>query len=136
MRIIFFRWGNSDEDIIMNTLRKQGHFVSAFDAANMSFGSESGNFGSNSDGLELESLGGLQADEMVTRLVKEASNFHAEVFFSVDYFQYISLAAKKAGIYYYCWIYHLPQWNLYSNQAQLKHADQIRFRGFFRGKSI
>ena len=102
----------------MNTLRKQGHFVSAFDAANMSFGSESGNFGSNSDGLELESLGGLQADEMVMRLVKEASNFHAEVFFSVDYFQYISLAAKKAGIYYYCWIYHLPQWNLYSNQAQ------------------
>lgn len=50
--------------------------------------------------------------------MKEASRFHAEVFFSMDYFQYISLAAKRAGILYYCWIYHLPQWNLYSNQAQ------------------
>jgi len=118
VRIIFFRWGNNDEDIIVNTLRKQGHFVAAFDAANMCFSDGTSNFGSNSDVYELESLGGLQADEMVTRLVKEASNFHAEVFFSIDYFQYISLAAKKAGIYYYCWIYHLPQWNLYSNQAQ------------------
>ena len=99
MRIIFFKWGNHDEDIILDTLRKQGHFVSAFDAANMCSGDGNSNFGANSDVYELESLGGLQADEMVVKLVREASNFHTEVFFSMDYFQYISLAAKKAGIY-------------------------------------
>ena len=124
MRIIFFKWGNYDEDVIVDTLRKQGHFVSAFDAAEISrkdsivrISPGAGNRGGDAEN-EMDSLGGLQADEMVLKLVKEASNFHAEVFFSIDYFQYISLAAKKAGIYYYCWIYHLPQWNLYSNQAQ------------------
>lgn len=118
MRIVFFKWGNNDEEVILDTLRKQGHFVSAFDAVKMNATDRTRNFGANNDEYELESLGGLQADEMVNRLVREASNFHAEVFFSMDYFQYISLAAKRAGIYYYCWICHLPQWNLYSNQAQ------------------
>ena len=118
MRIIFFKWGNYDEDVIVDTLKKQGHFVSAFDAVGKCEADKTKNFGANNANYELESLGGMQADEMVSQLVKEASNFHAEVFFSMDYFQYISLAAKKAGIYYYCWIYHLPQWNLYSNQAQ------------------
>ena len=118
MRILFFKWGNFDEEVIQDTLKKQGHFVSAFDAVGKSETDRTKNFGANNDEYEQESLGGLQADEIVTQLVKEASKFHAEVIFSMDYFQYLSLAAKKAGIYYYCWIYHLPQWNLYSNQAQ------------------
>ena len=118
MRILFFKWGNFDEEVIQDTLKKQGHFVSAFDAVEKSETDRTKNFGANNDEYELESLGGLQADEIVTQLVKEASKFHAEVIFSMDYFQYLSLAAKKAGILYYCWIYHLPQWNLYSNQAQ------------------
>ena len=118
MRILFFKWGNFDEEVIQDTLKKQGHFVSSFDAVGKSETDRTKNFGANNDEYEQESLGGLQADEIVTQLVKEASKFHAEVIFSMDYFQYLSLAAKKAGIYYYCWIYHLPQWNLYSNQAQ------------------
>lgn len=118
MRIIFFRWGNYDEDVILDTLKKQGHFVSAFDAVDKKEPDRTVNFGANNSEYEMESLGGLAADEMVLSLTREIMNFHAEVIFSMDYFQYISLAAKKAGIYYYCWIYHLPQWNLYSNQAQ------------------
>ena len=137
MRIIFFKWGNNDEDVILETLRKQGHFVSSFDAVKMRNEDRNSNFGAGSERYELESLGGLQADEMVSRLSKEASNFHAEVFFSVDYFQYISLAAKKVGIYYYCWIYHLPQWNLYSNQAQFPcnrffTYDHVHLRSMLR----
>lgn len=133
MRIIFFKWGNYDEDVIVDTLKKQGHFVSAFDAVGKCEADKTGNFGANSSDYEIETLGGLQADEIVNRLTKEASRFHAEVFFSMDYFQYISLAAKKAGILYYCWIYHLPQWNLYSNQAQFPcnrffTYDQVHLR--------
>ena len=118
MRVIFFKWGNYDEDVILEILKSQGHFVTAFDAVGKCEADKSAHFGANSAEYELESLGGMAADEMVSNLVKEASRFHAEVFFSMDYFQYISLAAKRAGILYYCWIYHLPQWNLYSNQAQ------------------
>lgn len=94
MRIIFFKWGNYDEDVIVDTLKKQGHFVSAFDAVGKCEADKTGNFGANSSDYEIETLGGLQADEIVNRLAKEASRFHAEVFFSMDYFQYISLAAK------------------------------------------
>ena len=137
MRIIFFKWGNYDEDVILEILKSQGHFVSAFDAQEKCEADKSAHFGANSAEYELESLGGMAADEMVSNLVKEASRFHAEVFFSMDYFQYISLAAKRAGILYFCWIYHLPQWNLYSNQAQFPNNrfftyDHVHLRDMMR----
>ena len=84
MRIIFFKWGNYDEDVILNTLKKQGHFVSAFDASNQKEPGKPGQFGGNGEEYELESMGGLEADEIVNSLVREASKFHAEVFFSME----------------------------------------------------
>ena len=137
MRIIFFKWGNYDEDVILDTLKKQGHFVSAFDATNKKEPGKPGQFGGNGEEYEIESMGGLEADDIVNDLVHEASKFHAEVFFSMDYFQYISLAAKRAGILYYCWIFHIPQWNLYSNQAQFPNNrfftyDHVHLRDMMR----
>lgn len=97
MRILFCEWGFANEGIIENTLRDMGHFVRVFRMDELP-----------QDGIEAE----------VNCLVHAASDFHAEIFFTIDYFTNMAMAAKKIGILYYSWLFHLPQWNLYSYQAQ------------------
>ncbi len=98
MRILFCEWGFSNEEVIVNTLRDMGHFVRVF---------------------QLSELPADNVDAGVNLLARFAGEYHAEIMFSVDYFTEITMAAKKAGILYYSWLFHIPQWNLYSYQAQL-----------------
>lgn len=97
MRILFCKWGFANEGIIENTLRDMGHFVRSFQKDELP-----------KDGMESE----------VNFVVHAAGEYHAEVLFTVDYFTNMALAAKKMGVLYYSWLFHLPQWNLYSYQAQ------------------
>ena len=98
MRILFFEWGISSEEVIVNTLRDMGHFVRV---------------------LHLDSLHNDKAEDELPGIVQAVNEFHAESLFTVDYFPNMAQAAKQAGILYYSWLFHLPQWNLYSYQAQL-----------------
>lgn len=98
MRILFCEWGFANECVIENTLRDMGHFVRVF---------------------RMEELPKDDSEAEVNSVVRRAGEYHAEVLFSVDYFTNMAMAAKKAGILYYSWLFHLPQWNLYSYQAQL-----------------
>ena len=79
MRVIFFKWGNYDEDVILEILKSQGHFVTAFDAVGKCEADKSAHFGANSAEYELESLGGMAADEMVSNLVLRNSDFIVKI---------------------------------------------------------
>lgn len=98
MRILFFEWGISNEEVIVNTLRDMGHFVRV---------------------QQLDSSSNAESEEELLGIVQAVNEFHAESLFTVDYFPNMAQAAKQAGIFYYSWLFHLPQWNLYSYQAQL-----------------
>ena len=45
----------------------------------------------------------------VLYLANAAREYHADILFSVDYFNALASAAKQAGILYYSWLFHLPQ---------------------------
>jgi len=106
MRILFYRWGTFNEPVIEKTLRDLGHFVKVVWAENYK---------------------GIQTEEQIQDYAKEASGYHADIFFSVDYFQTIAMAAKKLNIIYYSWLYHIPQWSLFSYPAQLPNNRIITF---------
>lgn len=98
MRILFYQWGNFNEKVIEDTLRELGHFVST---------------------RSIDKTADVSSDEMVLSVAKEISACHANVVFTVDYFHNLATAAKRENILYYSWLFHVPQWNLYSYQAQL-----------------
>lgn len=98
MRILFCEWGAPNEAVIAKTLRDLGHFVRE---------------------LKMKELPQREVEEEVIFLAHAANEYHAELYFTVDYFPNLAMAAKRAGILYYSWLFHLPQWNLYSYQAQL-----------------
>lgn len=98
MRILFCKWGFSNEGVIVNTLLDMGHFVRAF---------------------HMDELSKDSPEDEMNHIVRQSYEYHAECLFTVDYFPNMAMAAKKAGILYYSWLFHLPQWNLYSYQAQL-----------------
>ncbi|MBQ7972878.1 MAG: glycosyltransferase [Lachnospiraceae bacterium] len=98
MRILLCEWGTFNEPVIEKTLRDIGHFVRVIKREE-----------AHKDDIEAE----------VLYLANAAREYHADIFFSVDYFNALASAAKQAGILYYSWLFHLPQWNLYSYQAQL-----------------
>lgn len=118
MRILFLEWGHYDEAVIEETLRELGHFVLAVKEDLYTY-TESG--------------------ELVERIRQKAGNVHADVVFTIDYFIDVSSAAKLSGIKYYSWMYHIPQWGLYSSQAQYPnncffsydtaHIDELRGLG-------
>lgn len=106
MRILFYRWGTFNEPVIENTLRDLGHFVKV---------------------LQADELKEKQTEEQIWALSKAASEFHADIMFSVDYFQTVAMAAKKLNITYYSWLYHMPQWSLFSYPAQLPNNRIVTF---------
>lgn len=96
MRIIFVKWGNFNEDVIEETLPTLGHWVRTLN-------------------LDPED-NGVRITSEISRLV---TAFHCDAVFSVDYFQILAQAADRSGVLYYSWLFHEPQWSLFSNQAQL-----------------
>ena len=106
MRILFYRWGTFNESVIENTLRDLGHFVKE---------------------VWVEDYKRDSAEEEIMMLAKAGADYHADAFFTVDYFQTIAMAAKKQNILYYSWLYHMPQWSLYSYPAQLPNNRIITF---------
>lgn len=106
MRILFYQWGTFNEPVIEKTLRDLGHFVRTVKAEDVQRGS---------------------TQETIAAIVKEAGEYHADIFFSVDYFQILAMSAAKQRILYYSWLFHLPQWSLFSNQAQLPFNRIITF---------
>ncbi len=106
MRILFYRWGTFNEPVIEKTLRDLGHFVKV---------------------IRAEDYKDLQTEKQIQDLAREAGEYHADTFFSVDYFQTIAMAARKQNITYYSWLYHIPQWSLFSSPAQLPNNRIITF---------
>ena len=106
MRILFYQWGIFNEPVIEKTLRDLGHFVKV---------------------LQAEELREKPTEEQIWALAKDASEYHADALFSVDYFQMVAMAAKKLDITYYSWLYHIPQWSLFSYAAQLPNNRIITF---------
>lgn len=98
MRILFYQWGNFNEKVIENTLRELGHFVHAVS-------------------IEPKEESFLQPNQLA--IMQEVSAIHANIIFTVDYFHNFATIAQKAGVIYVSWLFHIPQWNLYSYQAQL-----------------
>lgn len=113
MRIIFVKWGNFNEGVIEETLPSLGHLVKS---------------------IELNP--GEDQNHVLGEISKVILSFHADVLFSVDYFQNLAVAADRGGILYYSWLFHEPQWSLFSSQAQLAcnriytfdsaHVDELR----------
>lgn len=106
MRILFYRWGTFNEPVIESTLRDLGHFVKA---------------------VQAEDYKRENTEDAITALARAADDYHADAFFTVDYFQIVAMAAKKQNIIYYSWLYHIPQWNLFSYAAQLPNNRIITF---------
>lgn len=106
MRILFYQWGTFNEPVIEKTLRDLGHFVKV---------------------LQAEELKEKPSEEQIWAIAKNASEYHADTLFSVDYFQMVAMAAKKLDITYYSWLYHIPQWSLFSYAAQLSNNRIITF---------
>lgn len=106
MRILLYRWETFNEPVIENTLRDLGHFVKVAYARKFEE---------------------LDTEEQIQSITKVADEFHADAFFSVDYFQMVAMAAKKLNITYYSWLYHIPQWSLFSYAAQLPNNRIITF---------
>ncbi len=106
MRILFYQWGTFNEPVIEKTLRDLGHFVKV---------------------LQANELKDKSTEEQIWTLAKDASEYHADALFSVDYFQTVAMAAKKLDITYYSWLYHIPQWSLFSYAAQLPNNRIITF---------
>lgn len=106
MRILFYEWGTFNEPVIEKTLRDLGHFVKVLQA----------------DGVKEK-----PSEEQIWAIAKDANEYHADIFFSVDYFQTVAMAAKKLNITYYSWLYHIPQWSLFSYAAQLPNNRIITF---------
>lgn len=106
MRILLYRWETFNEPVIENTLRDLGHFVKVAYARKFEE---------------------LDTEEQIQSITKMADEFHADAFFSVDYFQMVAMAAKKLNITYYSWLYHIPQWSLFSYAAQLPNNRIITF---------
>ncbi len=106
MRILFYQWGTFNEPVIEKTLRDLGHFVKV---------------------LQAEELKEKPSEEQIGAIAKDASEYHADTLFSVDYFQMVAMAAKKLDITYYSWLYHIPQWSLFSYAAQLPNNRIITF---------
>lgn len=106
MRILLYRWETFNEPVIENTLRDLGHFVKVAYARKFEE---------------------LDTEEQIQSITKVADEFHADAFFSVDYFQIVAMAAKKLNITYYSWLYHIPQWSLFSYAAQLPNNRIITF---------
>lgn len=106
MRILLYRWGTFNEPVIEKTLRDLGHFVKVEQACNFK---------------------DVETEEQIQSIARAADEFHADAFFSVDYFQAVAMAAKKLNITYYSWLYHIPQWSLFSYAAQLPNNRIITF---------
>lgn len=106
MRILFYRWGTFNEPVIEKTLRDLGHFVKV---------------------VQADELKELPMEEQIWAIAREADEYHADICFSVDYFQTVAMAAKKLNITYYSWLYHIPQWSLFSYAAQLPNNRIISF---------
>lgn len=106
MRILLYRWGTFNEPVIEKTLRDLGHFVKV---------------------LSADDYQKLNTEEQIQLYAREAGEYHADIFFSVDYFQTVAMAAKKLDITYYSWLYHIPQWSLFSYSAQLPTNRIITF---------
>lgn len=106
MRIYFYQWGTFNEPVIEKTLRDLGHFVKV---------------------LQADELKDKTTEEKIWAISKGADEYHADAFFSVDYFQTVAMAAKKLDITYYSWLYHIPQWSLFSYAAQLPNNRIITF---------
>ncbi len=106
MRILFYKWGTFNEPVIEKTLRDLGHFVKV---------------------LQADDMKEKPSEEQIWALAKDSSEYHADAFFSVDYFQTVAMAAKKINITYYSWLYHIPQWSLFSYAAQLPNNRIITF---------
>ena len=106
MRILFYRWGTFNEGVIEKTLRDLGHFVKSY---------------RGTDYAE------CKTEEQIAAIAREVGEYHADAIFSVDYFQTVAMAAKKYDISYYSWLYHLPQWSLFSYAAQLPNNKIITF---------
>lgn len=106
MRILFYRWGTFNEPVIEKTLKDLGHFVKSVYA---------------------KQYEEMQTEELIQALFIDASEFHADGFFTVDYFHNVAMAAKKTNITYYAWLYHIPQWSLFSYSAQFPNNRIITF---------
>ncbi|MBQ8247828.1 MAG: glycosyltransferase [Lachnospiraceae bacterium] len=106
MRILLYRWGTFNEPVIEKTLRDLGHFVKV---------------------VQAQDYKDEQIEGQIWIIAKEASEYHADILFSVDYFQAVAMAAKKLNITYYSWLYHIPQWSLFSYQAQLPNNRIVTF---------
>ena len=106
MRILFYRWGTFNESVIENTLRDLGHFVKS---------------------VQAEDYKEKDTEVQIWDLSKVALEYHSDILFSVDYFHTLAMAAKKLDITYYSWLYHIPQWSLFSYAAQLPNNRIISF---------
>lgn len=106
MRILLYRWGTFNEPVIEKTLRDLGHFVKV---------------------VQAQDYKDEQIEGQIWTIAKEASEYHADILFSVDYFQTVAMVAKKLNITYYSWLYHIPQWSLFSYQAQLPNNRIVTF---------
>lgn len=118
MRILFLEWGHYDENVIEETLRELGHFVLPVKEDLYTY---------------------TQSEEMIERIKTTIGKVHPDVLFTIDYFIDVSSAAKASGVKYYSWLYHIPQWGLYSSQGQYPcnclfsydtaHIDELRGMG-------
>ena len=106
MRILLYRWGTFNEPVIEKTLRDLGQFVKV---------------------VQAQDYKDEQIEGQIWTIAKEASEYHADILFSVDYFQAVAMVAKKLNITYYSWLYHIPQWSLFSYQAQLPNNRIVTF---------
>lgn len=106
MRILLYRWGTFNEPVIEKTLRDLGHFVKV---------------------VQAQDYKDEQTERQIWAIAREASEYHADILFSVDYFQTVAMAAKKLNITYYSWLYHIPQWSLFSYPAQLPNNRIVTF---------
>lgn len=118
MRILFLEWGHYDEPAIAETLHELGHFVLSVKEDLFTY---------------------TESEQMIERIRQKAAAVHPDVIFTIDYFIDVSSAAKLSGVKYYSWVYHIPQWGLYSAQATYPcnclfsfdhaHIDDLRGQG-------
>ncbi len=106
MRILFYRWDTFNEGVVEKTLRDLGHFVKS---------------------IYHKNYREKETEDKIAGIAREVGEYHADVLFSIDYFQTVAMAAKKQDITYYSWLYHLPQWSLFSYPAQLPNNRIITF---------
>lgn len=97
MRIILYKWGGFNEDILENKLKALGNEVFVLEMECRDFNSDM-----------------VLAQEIITTVHSQ----NAEALISFNFFPIVAAACNAIGILYYSWIYDSPHFTLYSDAVK------------------